>query len=125
MRAMPTTRSYIVRDARNGGLIQREARAYVAKHVDPTRIAAGWQKVPTTFRPGLGALRLRLYIPAKPATTAPITAPNTYSENATVVGGMYGDILVKGGGRQLNSFSRQPSVEPSPRNPPSTHSFGM
>jgi len=69
------------------------------------------KKVPTTFGQGVGALRLRLHIPAKPATVA-LSPRQTHSENHTEVSGMYGGILVMAGGRQLKSFSRQPSRTP-------------
>lgn len=36
------------------------------------------KKVPTTFGEVMGAMRLRLDVPAKPATAAPITAPNLF-----------------------------------------------
>lgn len=36
----PPTRVYILRDARNGGLVTPEVRAYVANHVDVSRIAS-------------------------------------------------------------------------------------
>ncbi len=36
----PPTRAYVLRDARNGGLVKRDAREYISKKVDLSRVAA-------------------------------------------------------------------------------------